>query len=60
MQFGWLKYHWPIVNFGLVVPFDLQLEIVRYLIRAAADIEARDRFLNTPLNDAVRSRSRAY
>ena len=35
---------------------NIQLEVVRYLIRAAADIEAKDHFQNTPLNDAVRSR----
>ena len=37
-----------------------QLHVVRYLIRSGADIEARDQFLNTPLNDAVRSRYRVH
>ena len=37
----------------------IQVEIVRYLIRAGMDIEARDRFHNTPLNDAVRFRFRS-
>ena len=34
----------------------LQVEIVQYLIKAAADIHAKDAFDNTCLNDAVRSR----
>lgn len=32
-----------------------QLEAVRYLIQASANIDVHDKYKNTPLNDAVRS-----